>query len=82
MHIISDQVQDIDLAKYFHEMTGFSESKLKQKLAGLGKSEHNLITDQEPSYDKLLGIFKAIIDIIDKDKRSAILKKGKKKLIK
>ena len=81
-HLISSSVSDINVATYFHKMTGFSDAKLQQKLAGKGKSQHNLITDWESNYDKLKEIFNAIINRINDDKRQAILKRTKKTLSK
>jgi hypothetical protein len=75
--IISSSLSDIAVARCFHEMTGFSAEKLRQKISGIAKSEHNQITDLESNYDKLKVILLSIIDLIEDDKRKAILKKAK-----
>jgi hypothetical protein len=75
--LISNTLSDIAVANYFHEMTGFSAEKLRQKISGISKSEHNQITDLESNYNKLKGILSSIINLIEDDKRKAILKKDK-----
>lgn len=75
--IISNSISDLEVANCFHTLTGFSAEKLRQKISGIGKTEHNQITDLESNYDKLKAILLSIIDLIDDDKRKAILKKAK-----
>jgi hypothetical protein len=75
--VITNSMSDIAVARCFHEMTGFSAEKLRQKLSGVAKSEHNQISDLESNYDKLKSVLESIIDQIEDDKRKAILKKAK-----
>jgi hypothetical protein len=77
LKVISNTLPDVAVANYFHEMTGFSAEKLRQKISGISKSEHNQITDLESNYNNLERILSSIINLIEDDKRKAILKKDK-----
>lgn len=77
LKVISNSLSDKAVSSCFHELTGFSAEKIRQKISGISKSERNQITDLEVNYDNLKEVLKSMIDRIEDDKRKAILKKDK-----